>query len=485
MKHFFFIKIILALVLACGLTFSQAQQVQVVLGPDAIGENQAWTITITIQNDRLKSYDNFPDIAGLRKRGTSNQSSTTIVNGQVSSSQSLIMTYLPERQGLVTVPSFSMTINGTKINSTGKKVKIGPAVQQQQSTDPFSQFFNRDPRDDFYGRGETEFVEVKDDAFFALTTSKDQVYVGEGFTATLAFYVSDANQASLQFYELAKQLTDILKKIKPTTCWEENFNIESIEGESIEINGKNYAQYKLYQGVFYPLNAEPIIFPSMPLEMIKYKEAKKQSFFGQNRQEAFKTFYTTVKTVKVKPLPPHPMGEGVAVGDYRLDEKVSSTQVETGQSFSYEFNVYGEGNIAGIEKMNLKKNPEFEIYEPNIKQEINRDKGRVLGKKSFSYFIIPNEPGEYALKDYFQWIFFNTRTLRYDTLMSNSRLMVGGKSLKDETIIAQDFGGFYDTIEEADNNLRKMGATNWLVVGAYSWIGFSIIISLLLILKRN
>jgi hypothetical protein len=41
------------------------QQVQITLGPDEIGENQAWTITVTVQNDRLKSYDNFPEIKGF------------------------------------------------------------------------------------------------------------------------------------------------------------------------------------------------------------------------------------------------------------------------------------------------------------------------------------------------------------------------------------------------------------------------------------
>ena len=66
---------------------------------------------MTVQNDRLKSYDNFPEIPGFRKRGQSTQSTTNIVNGQISSSQSVIMTYLPERQGTFTVPSFTMKVN--------------------------------------------------------------------------------------------------------------------------------------------------------------------------------------------------------------------------------------------------------------------------------------------------------------------------------------------------------------------------------------
>jgi hypothetical protein len=484
MRQLFSIRILLALLVVLCAQNLVAQQVQITLGPDEIGENQAWTVTVTVQNDRLKSYDNFPDIPGLQKRGTSSQSSTNIVNGQVSSSQSIIMTYLPQKQGTITVPSFTMTINGTKINVPGKKVKIGAPVQRQQATDPFSRFFNRDPKEDFFGRGETEFVDIKDDAFFALTTNKDNVYVGEGFTATLAFYVSDGNRAPLQFYELGKQLGEILKKVKPATCWEENFNIENIEGEGIQINGKDYTQYKLYQAVFYPLNTERIVFPSVGLEMIKYKVAKNPSFFGQNRQEDFKTFYSKEKVVRVKELPPHPMRDGVAVGDYRLDEKTTTNNIETGQSFSYQFNVYGEGNISSIEKPKLGKPDAFEFYEPNVRQDIARDKGRVAGTKSFSYFMIPREPGQYNLGDYFQWIFFNPKTAKYDTLMSKVKLTVTGESLKDEAISSNDLGSFYDKVGAVDNSLNKMGKPDWLAVFVYGFVSLALALSAYLFFKK-
>ena len=68
------------LLLFAGVAYGQ-NPIQIALGPDEIGENQAWTITVTINNDRLKSYENFPEIEGFRKRGTSNQSQTSIVNG--------------------------------------------------------------------------------------------------------------------------------------------------------------------------------------------------------------------------------------------------------------------------------------------------------------------------------------------------------------------------------------------------------------------
>lgn len=447
-------------IIAFLLIFSatSAQKIQITLGPDEIGENQVWTITLTVQNDRLRSYDNFPDIDGFRKRGTSTQSTQNIINGQISSSQSIVMTYLPLKQGTFTVLDFSMKVNDKTMRVTGKKVKVGPPAQQQQ--DPFRSFFDRSP-DDFFGRGDAEFVDIKEDAFLALTTSKEEVYTGEGINATLSFYVSEDNRAPLQFYELGRQLSEILKKIKPTNCWEENFNIENIEGEPVTLGTDQYTRYRIYQATYYPLNTEDIEFPSVSLEMIKYKIAKNPSFFGQNRKEDFKTFYSRPKRVRVKELPDHPLKDAVAVGNYKLSEMMPSTNVETGKSVSYVFNIFGEGNVSAIQKPVVSNDANFEFYEPNVRMDIKRENARVTGTKSFNYFLIPKEPGRYQLKDYFQWVFFNPQERKYDTLQSKLTVYVTGESTKNEVIQANDDGSFYDKIQTADNGLTLINDRSW------------------------
>ncbi|MBL7850279.1 MAG: BatD family protein [Cyclobacteriaceae bacterium] len=464
---------------------ARGQQVQVQLGPDEIGENQAWTITVMISNDPLKSYGGFPDIQGFRKRGTSTQSQTSIVNGQVSSSQGVIMTYTPIQQGIVTVPSFTMKVNDQAIAVTGKKVKVGPPVQVQ-ARDPFRSLFDgRDPFSDPYGKTEPEYIDIKEDALLALSTSKDEVYVGEGFTATLSFLVADNNRAPMQFHDLGRQLSDILKKLKPSNCWEENFNIENIEGESVVIQGKGYTQYRIYQATFFPLNAESVNFPSVGLEMIKFKVAKNPSFFGQNRQEDFKTFYSKAKTIRVKELPPHPLQQSVAVGNYRLDEEISSTDLRTGQSVAYSFNVSGEGNISSVERPTIPPGGPFDIYEPNVQQNIRREGNRVMGTKSFRYFIVPKEPGQYDLGNYFTWIFFNPAKKAYDTLRSGLSVRVEGESHRNQAIRSTDLGSFYDRIDTADNTLHSSSEMEWVKPAAYVFSALVMAASLFLFFRRR
>lgn len=462
MKLFHLKAVFVVLTLFFSLIGRAQDNIKIILGPDEIGENQAWTIHVSVANDQLKGAVVFPDIEGFRKRGTSTQSQTSIINGRMTTEQGIIMTYTPIKQGTVTVLPFKMVVNGHTISVPGKKIKVGPPVQVQR--DPFRDLF-RDPFSDPMRNVAPEYVDLKDDAFLALTTSKDEVYVGEGFNATLSFYIAESNKAPLQWHELGPQISEILKKLRPAACWEENFNIENIEGESVNVGGKGYVRFPLYQASFYPLNADPVVFPSVGLEMIKFKVAKNPTFFGQNRQEDYKTYFSKPKTVKVKELPPHPLRDMVAVGDYRLEEKISSTAGETGKSLGYDFIVHGEGNISSIEKPAIDKNPVFDFFDPNVRQNISRENGRVMGSKAFNYFIIPQEPGEYALKDHVQWVFFNPKVKRYDTLRSQVVLAISGESKKNESIMSSDGGSFYDRIAVADNTLRSHSSDAWLKIG--------------------
>ena len=102
----------------------------------------------------------------------------------------------------------------------------------------------------------------------------------------------------------------------------------------------------------------------------------------------------------------------------------------------------------------------MDIYPPNIAQDINRGAGRVTGSKKYSYFGIPNEPGQYNLKDYFSWVFFNPKTETYDTLRSEIKLEVTGESKQNVSISSTDLGSFYDSIDLASNELKPLKKDN-------------------------
>ena len=466
--------------------YARAQTVSISLGPDEIALNEAFTITITVKDDELRTYNAFPDIPGFAKRGTSTSSSTNIINGRISSEHSVVQAYAPQQEGSFRLEPFEISVNGETIRSEGKTITVGPPRQQSRSQQRYNPF-GRDPFDDLFGDGgeqQEEFVEVEDDAFLGLKIDKEQVYVGEGFTATLSFYISNENRAPISFHDLGSQLGKIVKKLKPENCWEENFEIINVKREDVRINGKSYAAYKLYQARYYPLNSEPVHFPSVGLKMIKYKVAKRPSFFGRRQQEDFKTYYTKAKTVQVKELPPHPLKEQVAVGDYQLREDISSKKLETGTSFTYSFSIVGQGNISAITAPEPNSSPGLTFYEPNVSQNTRKEGGTVIGVKQFNYYGIPNEPGTYELDNYFQWIYFNPRLSNYDTLQSRFTIQVEGESRKNENILAKDPGAFYNQMSEESNTLSSLQKDDQLELFANIFILLMLAASAFIIFKK-
>lgn len=431
-----------------------AQNAKIILGPDKIALNQAFTITVEVQNERIKSIGNFPELSGFNRISQSTSSSTNIINGKYSTTQSIIQNYVPIQEGAFVIPAFTIEVNDQPIKSPGKRVTIGPPLQQQKRYDPFSY----DPFEEFFGKRQAqEFIEVKEDAFLALTVDKSDVFVGEGFTATLGLYISTSNQADLSWpSDISEQLAEIKKKITPSNCWEENFKITNLNRENVEINNKRYGHYKLFQATFFPLNNEEIRFPAISLNMIKYKVAKNPSFFGRTRQADTQEFTTGTKTVSIKELPPHPLRDKVPVGKYILGEEISGEELKTGQSFTYHFTVQGEGNISAIDNPTIDESENFDFYPPNIRQNINRSNNKVRGSKDFNYYGIPNEPGEFNLGDHISLVYFDPYEEKYDTLKSSIKVLVTGESKKNVSISSNDLGSFYNMIDIEDNKLENI-----------------------------
>ncbi len=443
----------------CFVTASIAgQDVSIQLGPANIGQNQYFTIKAIVKNKKPQNVSNFPNIPGFEKAGVSSGSSMQIINGRMNQQFSVTQNYTPKKQGRFNLKPFKVTIDGKTASSKGQMITVGAPVQRQSSSwDPFGDLFgkrrnNNQPR---------EFVDVQDDAFFAITPNKTEIYEGEGVTVTMAFYIALSNRAQIRDNNMIEQIRDIEAKVRPENAWEEKTVINEFNPVRTEINGKPYNRLVLSQSTFFPFNDEDIDLPSMPLKMIKLKEAKQKSWFGNNYQTDYKTYYSRGRVVKVKPLPEHPLKDLVAVGNFKLKENIEKGQLETGNSFNYKFSVIGEGNINAIKAPVVPEEDErLQIYPPNEHQNINAGNGLVTGSKLFDYYIIPNEPGEVDLGEYFNWVYFNTRTEKYDTLRSSQTVNIIGESQKNSAIMASDLGTFYNRIPKLSDDPVEMNPSN-------------------------
>ena len=459
-------KLLLAGVFLGWISLSFGQTIKITVDPEEVPLNQFMRITVTGENTPIQDYSGFPEIEGFVKRGSVSGISSMSVNGVTQNNHNITMRYAPRREGTFRIPDFTMTINGQDYEVKGRSIRVGPEVSSasRQKNDPFgSNFFDNFLYPD--EREVIEYIEVADDAFLAVTVDKKEVYQGEGFNVTVGFYRGETSRAPFEFYNHNDQIAEIRRKVRPTNAWEEDFNINNHIPQRVQIGDKRYLQTKLYQATFYPLTLDTIRIPQVDLEMIKYKVARNPTFLGRNKQVDYKTFYSRPLTIVVKPLPPHPLRETVPVGDYRLQERIYEDELLTGKSTYYNLRITGTGNIATINPPELPRQDDFEIFDPIEQRDISRAGDRVSGQATFSYFITPRQPGNFNFGDFFEWIYFNPRMERYDTLRSNVEVRVTGDPVVEKGAQVTATGLFYDKINSADNTLHPRSGGMWWQIG--------------------
>lgn len=432
-----------------------AQQVSIELGKSPLPINQYYTISIKLENEQLKEYSPFPEIEGFKKSTRYSSEKTVTVAGVTNIIRTYTQNYAALEEGDFVLKPFSMKVNGTTVQSQGMAIKIIPMqagapqgpnlpdlIEPQDEQAPTSQ--------------EIEFVDKDDNAFLTLYTSKQKIFVGEGVDVALYFYLAEEDQRLLDFHDFANQITGIIKQIKQPHVWEETFDFSEITPENVTVQGKPYLRFRLYEAMLYPINLQPLIFPQLQLKMIKYKVAKNPNLLTEDRQEGFKTFYSREQEVEVMELPPHPLRNVVPVGNYTLREKLSKKRTTVNKSFTYVFEIAGEGNLDAVMPPALPPPAGLEFYPPDVRQDVTRRAGRVLGAKSFSYAVLPREPGRYNLTNVLEWIYFNPTTAAYDTLRPTLTVNVTGARDSDALVLSRDLGSFYNIIENEDNTLVSL-----------------------------
>ncbi len=434
--------------------FAFAQEASIELGKKDIALNELFTITLTIRNAQVKNtHSAFPDISGMQKREVALVNTKEVIDGRSVIIQRITQNYLAQKTGTYRLLPFRMTVNGEVIASLGMTIQVLPAGNENDkpgaalSDKLYEEILDM----------EKELAEVKEDAFLSFSASKDTVYAGEGFTATLALYVAESNQVEMKSFEEGAQLVEILKKLKPASCWEQDYNIREFHTSSITLNKKRYTQYKMYQANYFPLSADTIRFPSVGFKMVRYRTIRNPQTTHTSQQADTVAFFSKPRTVCVKELPAHPLKGGIAVGNYNLQEAISRSKLMTGQSFIYEYRISGEGNLATVNLAVPFSNPAFDFYPPEIR--LSQDRQNLMrGAKTFRFTGVPKESGTYPLQPYFEWIYFNSENREYDTLRPRTMVEVSGESFLNYRLSAIEMKGIYRDMNGESNRLRSVNS---------------------------
>ncbi|HEV7382468.1 MAG TPA: BatD family protein [Dyadobacter sp.] len=403
------------------------------IGKSELAVNEPFVISVVIKDVENRPPVIFPDFKGLEKRSKSATSSINTIDGNKVFIQTISQEYYADKVGMYEIPDFVISINGVKVKSEGLRISFGMPTEAQSDAKEEEQYLP-----DLDLNGEDVFLSVKAD--------KKSVYVREGFSLGISLYIAESAPVQMEFYEFNRQLQEILKKLRPVNCWEENVGIEEIVKRQIRIRGKKYTEYNMYQAQLFPITTQDIILPSVSLKMLM--EENKNIVNVQ--QKVIRSFKSKPSVIKVLALPLHPLMDQVAVGRYSLTEKLSSPLVYPGESVRYEFKIQGIGNIAAIPAPTTEMNSALDLYPPERSQEIKRSYTQVSGQMTFDYFVVPRKDGMFPLNRYFQWVYFDPERQRYDTLHATKKLQVKGEDYKLGNISLSGSQGLYDNLDAVE-----------------------------------
>lgn len=408
--------VITTLLLLLTISAALADEVSFVASaPKAVAVNQQLRLQYTInthkaKEPRLPAIEGFSIIAGPFR---SQQSSTQIVNGQVSSSNTLVFTYtlIAEKEGEFKIPGAVANINGEDYTSNPLTIKVLPADKASAA----AQGSRRSQRGGNAQRAnDADPTKIDaDDLFMTATLNKTKVYEQEAVLLTFKVY-SAVNLTALngKIPELKGfQIQEV--ELPPNKEW-------SLE----HYNGRNYRTILWQQYVLFPQISGEIEIPSAEFEGTVTMHTRSYDpfdfFGGTNVVEVKKDLRTPKLKLNVQKLPEgKPADFSGAVGSFKLSSSLSATDVKANEAVTLRLVISGTGNMKLIKTPEAAFPEDFEVYDPKVENKISLRNDGFSGNKVIEYLAIPRFGGEYTIPSV-KFSYFDINSKQYKTLESET-----------------------------------------------------------------
>ena len=385
--------------LLCFSALSAMAQTLKVEGPGVVSLDETFRIVFTADG-KMSDFDwpgtdDFDVVWGPQK---GSMSSTSIVNGQRTSSHQETVTYLlqPKRTGTFTLAAASATVDKNSVTSSSLKIEVvdggqqantqGNGGQQQQQQGQQSQAQPRDNDPAVTGTVSGQ------DIYLRLTLNKNNVVKGEPITATLKIYT----RADISGFEDIKFPTF-------NGFWsKETVSVSNLEFKRENVNGAIYNAALIRQWVLIPQQSGTLSID--PAEMVCQVRVRTSSgsplsifddFFDQY-QTIRKRISTPTLQVKVRDLPAGaPASFAGGVGDFKVTAKLSKEGIKSNEAAALIVTISGNGNLSMLEAPKVNFPPDFEVYD--LKSTDKTSASGTNGSKSFEFPFIPRSHGDFVI----------------------------------------------------------------------------------------
>lgn len=398
-------------ILITAFTYAKADEVTFTANaPGAVVMGEQFRLTYTVNTHNAKSFrvGNITDFDILMGPTQSSSSSTSIINGQRTSSKTLTFTCIlrPKKEGTYTIPAATITAEGKQMASKELTVKVLPLDQKAQN------------QQGAQGRGNTNAQTGQigdDDLFIVATVNKKKVYEQEAILLTYKIYT-------------AVNLTNVTGKmpdLKGFHTQEVDMPKGNREFELEHYKGRNYRTMVYSQYVLFPQQNGQLEIPSITFEGTVAQRVQNydpfEAFFngGSSYVNIQKPIRTPKITIDVNPLPAgKPASFSGAVGDFSISSSISTTELKENEAVTLKVVVSGTGNMKLIKTPEVVFPADFEVYDPKVDNKFTLKTGGLSGNKVFEYLAIPRYGGNYTIPAV-EFTYFDIKSGAYKTLKTS------------------------------------------------------------------
>lgn len=381
--------------------------------PEVVVSGDQFRLTFTVNTQKVKDFL-APSIKGfdvLMGPTRSQQSSTQIINGKVSSSSSITYTYIlmAGKEGTYTIPAASIEVDGEKVFSNALTIKVLPPDQMAGNSQA-----NQGGGGSSSSRGQIAGSGITDkDLFITATASKTTVYEQEAILLTYKVYTS------VNLRQLMEDMPDM-----------KGFQMQEIQlpqqkQYSMEhYNGRNYNTIIWRQYVLFPQQTGKLEIPAVTFDGVVAQQTISDDpfdafFNGGGYIEVKKKIVAPKVVINVKPLPVKPANFSGGVGEFTMTSSINAKEVKTNDAVTIKLTIKGAGNMKLITSPEVKFPEDFEVYDPKVTNNFDVSRAGLSGTQTIEYLAIPRHAGNFTIPPV-EFVYFDLKSQSYKTLKTEA-----------------------------------------------------------------
>ena len=459
--------------------------------PDVVVNGDQFRLTYTVNSQDVKDFL-APQAKGfdvLMGPSRSQQSSTQIINGKVSSSRSITYTYIlmAVSEGTFNIPAASIEVDGKKIFSNPLTIKVLPKDKEDANSN------QSQGNSGISSRNQKSSGRITDkDLFVLATASKTKVHEQEAILVTYKAYTTvDLRQL---LGKMPDQQGFYVQEVELPT--QKTFKLEHYKGRNY--NTVVYRQYVLFPQKSGKLEIPAVTFDAVVAQRVAVSDDPFEAFFnGGGYVEVNKKIVAPKLVINVDPLPSKPEGFSGGVGTFSLKSDISTTELKANEAVTIKLTISGTGNMKLVSAPEVKFPHDFEIYDPKIEDNYELTANGLSGTKTIEYLAIPRHAGNFTVPA-IEFKYFDIASEKYKTLTTEAyelKVAKGDGSASSQQVIA-DFTNKENVkvlgtdilfIKTGDTALRQKGNYFFGTTAYYLWyiIPFLLFIVFVVIYRKQ